>query len=111
MIKGLELLCYEVRLEELGLFITKTRRLQEDLTVTFQYLKEAYRRAGEGLFMRICSDRIRGNKFKLEECGLVNLGEGKCWFVRVWVTVLHTKQWGIKSASSQKVNAQVLTQE
>lgn len=38
---------------------------------------------------------------------LVNLWEGKCWFVVVWVTVLNTKQWGIKSASSQKVNTQV----
>ena len=71
LIGGLENLPYRNRLRELGLFITKMRRLQEDLTVTFQYLKEAYRRAGEGLFMRICSDRMRGNKFKLEECGLV----------------------------------------
>lgn len=38
---------------------------------------------------------------------LVNLWEGKCWFVIVWVTMLNTKQWGIKSASSWKVNTQV----
>ena len=38
-----------------------------DLIAAFQYLKGAYREAGEGLFIRICSDRTRGNGFKLEE--------------------------------------------
>ncbi|PKU39551.1 reverse hypothetical protein [Limosa lapponica baueri] len=32
-----------------------------------QYLKGAYRRDGEGLFIRECSDRTRGNGFKLKE--------------------------------------------
>ena len=32
-----------------------------------QYLKEAYRKAGEGLFIRAGSDRMRGNGFILEE--------------------------------------------
>ena len=27
----------------------------------------AYEKAGEGLFMRACSDRMRGNGFRLEE--------------------------------------------
>ena len=27
----------------------------------------AYRKAGEGLFIRACSDRMKGNSFKLEE--------------------------------------------
>jgi len=35
--------------------------------VFLQYLKEAYRKAGEGLFIRVYSNRIRGNGFKLEE--------------------------------------------
>jgi len=30
-------------------------------------LKGAYRKAGEGLFTRACSDRTRGNGFKLKE--------------------------------------------
>ena len=34
--------------------------------MVFQYLKGAYRKAGNGLFIRACSDRTRGNSFKLE---------------------------------------------
>jgi len=36
--------------------------------MAFQYLKEAYRKAGEGLFIRECSDRMSGNGFKQEKC-------------------------------------------
>ncbi|GAB0178455.1 hypothetical protein GRJ2_000310800 [Grus japonensis] len=67
LIRGLEQLSYEDRLRELGLFSLEKRRLHEDLTAAFQYLKEAYRKAGEGLFIRECSDRTRGNGFKLKE--------------------------------------------
>ena len=35
--------------------------------LSFQYLKVAYRKAGEGLSIMACSDRTRGNGFKLEE--------------------------------------------
>jgi len=35
--------------------------------MTFQHLKVAYRKAGEGLFIGVCSNRMRGNGFKLEE--------------------------------------------
>jgi len=54
-------------LRELGLFSLETRRLQRDIIVAFQYLKGAYKKAGEGLFTRACSDRTRGNGFKLKE--------------------------------------------
>jgi len=67
MIRGLEYLSYEDRLRELGLFGLKKRRLQADLIAALQYLKGAYRKAGEGLFTRVCSDRTRGNSFKLKE--------------------------------------------
>ncbi|KGL90059.1 hypothetical protein N301_03966, partial [Charadrius vociferus] len=69
MLQGLEHLSYEERLRELGLFSLEKRRLQGDLIVAFQYLKGAYKRAGEVLFNRICSDRVRENSFKLEEGG------------------------------------------
>ena len=35
--------------------------------MAFQCLKWAYRKAGEGLFIRACSDKMRGNGFKLAE--------------------------------------------
>jgi len=38
-----------------------------DLRATFQYLRRAYRKAGEGLFIKACSDWRRENDFKLEE--------------------------------------------
>ena len=42
-------------------------RRWEDLTAAFQYLKGAYKKAGEGLFNRACSDGTIGNGFKLKE--------------------------------------------
>ena len=51
------------------LFSLEKRRLHggEDLTVAFQCLKRPYRKAGEGLLIRACSERTRGNGFKLKE--------------------------------------------
>ncbi|KFQ19872.1 hypothetical protein N332_11622, partial [Mesitornis unicolor] len=69
MIRRLEHLPYKDRLKELGLFSREKRRLQGDLIAAFQFLKRSYRKAGEGLFTRAGSDRMRGNegRFKLEE--------------------------------------------
>uniref|UniRef100_A0A8B9FW07 Dynactin subunit 3 n=1 Tax=Amazona collaria TaxID=241587 RepID=A0A8B9FW07_9PSIT len=67
MTRGLEHLSYEDRLRKLGLFSLEKRRLRGDLLAAFQYLKGAYRDAGEGLFIRDCGERTRGNGFELKQ--------------------------------------------
>jgi len=49
----------------LGLFSLEKRRLQRD---SLPVPEGAYRKAGDGLFTRTCSDRTRGNGYKLKEC-------------------------------------------
>ena len=68
-----EHLSYEERLSEMGLFSLEKRRLQSDLTVVFQHLKEAYRQEGDGLFKQADNDMTRGNAFKVKE-GKFKLG-------------------------------------
>ena len=52
---------------ELDLFNLEKTRLRGNLIGVFWYLKGAYRKAWEGLFIRAGSDRMRVNGFKLEE--------------------------------------------
>jgi len=83
MIRGLEHLCCEERLKELGLFSLEKRRLLGNLTAAFHYPKGDYKRAGERHFTRAWSDRTRGNGFKLKEVGL-RLDTRKKFFT-MWV--------------------------
>ena len=69
------------------MFSLEKRGLQGDLIAAFQYLKETYREDGEGLFIRECRDRMRGNGFKLKE-GRFGLDNGKKFF-----TMRVVRQW------------------
>jgi len=87
MIRGLEPLCWEERLGELGLLSLGKRRLRGDLTAAFQYLRGACRKHRDRLFSRACSNRTRGDGFKLEE-GRFRLDIRKKFF-----TVRAVKPW------------------
>jgi len=59
MIRGLEALCCEERLRELGLFILEKRRLWGDFIAAFQNLKGPTSKPERDFFTRSWSDRTR----------------------------------------------------
>ncbi|KAK4821387.1 hypothetical protein QYF61_019288 [Mycteria americana] len=66
MFRSMEHLSYEERLKDLGLFSPEKRRLQGDLFVASQYLKWAYKKDGDKLFISTCCDRKREGRFRLD---------------------------------------------
>ncbi|KFQ71339.1 hypothetical protein N335_13245, partial [Phaethon lepturus] len=87
MIRGMEHLPYEDRLRGLGLFSLEKRRLWRNLSAAFQYLKGASKKDGDRLFSRACSDRTRGDGFKLKE-GRFRLDRKK-----KFLTMMVVKHW------------------
>jgi len=59
MIQGLEHLSYEDRRRESWLFNLEKRRLQGDLIMAFQYFKGSYKKDGDELFSKPCSNRTK----------------------------------------------------
>ena len=55
--------------------------------VAFQYLKEAYGKAGGGHYIRACSNRVRGNGFKEEE------GRFRLDIMKKFFTVRVVRHW------------------
>ncbi|GAB0179531.1 hypothetical protein GRJ2_000418400 [Grus japonensis] len=85
--RGLEHLSYEDRLRRVGVVQPGEEKAPGRSNCSFPVPEGAYRKAGEGLFMRECSDRTRGNGFKLKE-GRFRLDVRKKFFpvrvVRHW---------------------------
>jgi len=67
MMRGLEHLCCEERLGELGLFSLEKRSLEGHLRAAFQYPKGSLQESHRGHFTRAWSDRTRSDGFTLKE--------------------------------------------
>jgi len=67
MMRGLEPLCSEERLGELGLFSLEKTQLRKDLRAACQYLQGVYKKDGDRLFSRSSCDKTSGNSLKLKE--------------------------------------------
>jgi len=67
MIRGLEHLSYEGRLREYGDVQPGEEKAPRSRCSILPVPEGAYRKDRERLFTRVCSDRTRGNGFKLKE--------------------------------------------
>ena len=88
MTRGLEPLCWEERLGELGLLSLGKRRLQGDLRAAARAWRGC-ERTGDKLFSKACCDRTRSKGFKVRE-GRIRLEIRKIFF-----TMRVVKHWHV----------------
>ncbi|KAJ7402857.1 hypothetical protein BTVI_82667 [Pitangus sulphuratus] len=80
LIRGMEPLCYEGRLRELGLFSLEKRRPQDDIFAAFQYLKGAYQRMERDFLQGFVVTEQGENGFKLRVFFLLFYSySSRCW--------------------------------
>lgn len=85
MVRELEHLSYEGRLRELGVFQSGEEKAPGTSWSTLQYIKGAYKRAGEEFFPEECSDRMRGHSLQLKGEHRFRLGIRKKFFAKTVV--------------------------
>lgn len=61
----ISIILYDDKVRELG--VVQPAERSGDLIAAFLYLKRAYKKDQEGLFVRECSDSMRGNAIKLKD--------------------------------------------
>jgi len=83
----------------LRLFSLEKRSLQGDLIAAFQYLKRVYKKGGDKLFIRACSDRTRGYGFRLKE-GRLRLDIRETFFAMRVTRYWHSLPREVVDASS-----------
>uniref|UniRef100_A0A8C3F2F9 Reverse transcriptase domain-containing protein n=1 Tax=Chrysemys picta bellii TaxID=8478 RepID=A0A8C3F2F9_CHRPI len=87
MIRGMENLSYERRLEELGLFSLTKRRLRGDMIALFKYIRGINTREGEELFQLSTNVDTRTNGYKLA------VGKFRLEIRRRFLTIRGVKYW------------------
>lgn len=84
MMKGLGSLPDEERLRLLALFSLEKRRLREDFSTIFQYLKGGYKEDGDSLFTRSYIEKMRGNDINYS-------GRDSIWTKKEYFSAIETK--------------------
>uniref|UniRef100_A0A8C3F4S5 Reverse transcriptase domain-containing protein n=1 Tax=Chrysemys picta bellii TaxID=8478 RepID=A0A8C3F4S5_CHRPI len=105
MIRGMENLPYERRLEELGLFTLTKRRLRGDMVALFKYIRGINTREGEELFQLSTKVDTRTKGYKLA------VGKFRLEIGRRFLTIKGVKFWnslpreteGVKDLSGFKI--------
>ena len=87
LIRGIEKLSYEERLEELNVFFLEKRRIRGDMINMYKYIRGPYSKLGVELFTLRSTQKTRGHSLRLVE---------KRFHLQIWkgfFTVRAVKMW------------------